>query len=238
MKLPWHSDERTRLGPDENPEIVQQHLARYTFASSLASGKRILDVACGIGYGSKMLRNAGASEVLGVDRSEETVALAKRDFGVEGIVFHVGLAENLSGFGKFDIVVSFETIEHIQKPEKFLEEVSRVLHKDGMLVISTPVRESGSLYTKPANPYHEREWSEDEFDSLLRNYFPVCTPYYQYNLLKESFPFSRTLKRTLIRFLYPSVYKEIKSFPVATSPPRSQGFRMQPIYFVRLCKFL
>jgi ubiquinone/menaquinone biosynthesis C-methylase UbiE len=234
MKFLGQSDERTMLGSDENPEIVQQHLSRYAFASRFVHEKRVLDVACGIGYGSSILRKAGAREVIGVDRSEETVVLAKRNFGMEGVEFHAGLAEDLSGLGKFDVVVSFETIEHLKRPDKFLEETSRVLNDNGLLIISTPIRESGSLATKPANPYHEREWSEDEFDALLRNYFPVCEPYFQYNLSKSAI---RSIKRLVIRFLHQEVFESINAFPVAVSPPLVEGIRLQPIYLVRQCSF-
>lgn len=92
-----------------------------------------------------MLKTAGLMMFLASIRSEYTILFARRDFGREGIGFHVGVAEDLSGFGKFDVVVSFETIEHLERPEKFLEEVSRILKDDGLLIISTPVRESEAL---------------------------------------------------------------------------------------------
>jgi len=71
----------------------------------------------------------------------------------------------------FDVIVSFETIEHLPNPEKYLSAVSKMLKADGAFIVSTPVRTKGRLTDKPANPFHVREWNADEFSDLITSYF-------------------------------------------------------------------
>ena len=116
--------ERLIKDGEDNSELAHQHLARYEFAKKFASGKRVLDIACGSGYGSGELREAGARYVLGVDISDKAVEYAKAHYANSEVGFTVGSAENLSSHGKFDLVVSFETIEHLEDPEIFLAEIT------------------------------------------------------------------------------------------------------------------
>jgi len=156
------------------PEIYKEHIDRYVFAVTLSQGKDVLDVACGTGYGVGYLAGKGARTATGVDSSLQTMVFARDwigDQGRTGLLCADGIRlpfpENT-----FDMVVSFETLEHIKEYTCFVEECSRVLRDGGMMVCSTPNRRvfSPDIET-PINPYHVREFWHGEFLELLSRYF-------------------------------------------------------------------
>jgi SAM-dependent methyltransferase len=159
-----------RIVPDETePGIVALHLKRYEFARPHCVGKHVLDAGCGVGYGSAFLGET-ARRVIGVDVSREAIDYARARYGGENVEFAVGDLQALErADAEFDAVVAFEVIEHLPRPERFVAEARRVLKQDGVLVVSTPRSEEGS--TRPENPFHEREFSPDEFERLLRASF-------------------------------------------------------------------
>jgi 2-polyprenyl-3-methyl-5-hydroxy-6-metoxy-1,4-benzoquinol methylase len=168
-----------RLLPDQQRgELVHaEHLARYRFAAQFAPGCRTLDVACGEGYGTAMLAAAGASEVVGVDIDEASVAHAAQKYGLR---FERADASSLPfEDDSFDLIVSFETIEHVQNPEAMLAQFRRVLRPGGLLVISTP--NSGEYLMESG--YHTRDFSSQEFRSLLGQHFAEVKILYQQNWL-------------------------------------------------------
>lgn len=147
--------------------IFNEHLVRYRLASRLVSGKKVLDIACGSGYGSKILAEAGGL-VTGMDISGEAIANAEKFFSHQNITYKVGSGESLEFENEFfDVVVSFETIEHLENPEKYLKELSRVIKKEGMVLISTPNKEVFGQQ----NPYHLKEYTRDEFQSEVEKHF-------------------------------------------------------------------
>lgn len=166
-----------RMQPAESdPYTFWEHIYRYAFAARLAPGKRVLDVACGAGYGSAALQSAGALSVLGIDNSAEACEFAHRVYGVDACVAN---AESLPlGDGTFDLVVSFETIEHLAQPLRFLDECRRVLCQGGTLVLSTPNKACYRQIT-PNNPYHAHELEAAEFDHECRARFPTTVMYSQ-----------------------------------------------------------
>jgi len=145
------------------------HLKRYNFVKQFCKDKVILDAACGAGYGAHYLADA-AKEVSGVDISEEAVAYAKEHYQEENIHFGVMNVYNLEFPDKyFDIACSFETLEHLDKPEKFLWEIKRVLKKDGIFVFSAPnVKKTNH---NPENPYHKIEFCKKDLEDTLKKYF-------------------------------------------------------------------
>ncbi|MCS7071715.1 MAG: class I SAM-dependent methyltransferase, partial [Anaerolinea sp.] len=129
-----------RIVPDETlAGIVAIHLKRYAFARAYASGKRVLDVACGVGYGSRYLADAAAS-VIGVDVDAAAIAYARRRYGdSDRVQFMQGDALNLPFSDRtFDVICSFETIEHVPDAHRFLSEVRRLLAPGGVFIVSTP----------------------------------------------------------------------------------------------------
>lgn len=170
-----------RMVPGESSECLEaEHVARYRFACSFARDCSVLDVACGAGYAASMFLAAGARSYLGVDINEEAVANATKKYrSTDAISF---LADDACEFrnvpeGAFDLVASFETIEHVQSPEAFLANIRRALKPGGLLVISTPNRlrysPGNRLSSAPWNPYHVREWNTREFVELLKPWFRV-----------------------------------------------------------------
>src|SRR5438132_386474 len=111
-----------------------EHLARYWWAASLVSGRRVLDAGCGTAYGSEILARAGASEVVGVDADPAAVKEARAS--TTGVTLEVGDARDLPHPDRsFDVAVCFEVIEHVDDPETILDELRRVLGGDGLLVV-------------------------------------------------------------------------------------------------------
>ena len=175
-------DTGERLLPDEHREtlIHAEHLARYRLAASLVQGRRVLDAACGEGYGTALLAEAGARSAVGVDNAEEAVSHARAKYGLD--YRQAGVTELPFVDGSFDVVVSFETIEHVADPPSALGEFRRVLTEDGLLIVSTP----NSRTYRIGNPYHVREYDTAEFVDLLGTYFPSVRPMYQQSWVMSS----------------------------------------------------
>jgi SAM-dependent methyltransferase len=166
-----------RLVPElQHGELVHaEHLARYLVAARLAGSRRVLDVACGTGYGTAILA-ASASSAAGVDIDEATVEYARARH--PGPTFSVADAAALPfGDGSFDLVVSFETIEHVPDPERVLAELRRVLTHDGLLVVSTPNKDRYLV----ENEFHQREFTHAEFVALLNRAFSHVQLLLQHN---------------------------------------------------------
>lgn len=150
--------------------IEAEHLARYMWASQFVDGKRVLDAACGVGYGSRMLMDAGAATVFGVDIAEDVIA-SLRSLEETRLKFEVADLRSLPfEDNSFEVVTCFEAIEHVPDPEVVLDELHRVLRPNGVLAISTPNRD---VYS-PGNPFHLRELKPSELaEELSRRFHSV-----------------------------------------------------------------
>jgi ubiquinone/menaquinone biosynthesis C-methylase UbiE len=179
---------------------LQQHLGRYLFAAPFTAGKSLLDVACGSGYGSAYLRFSGARQVVGADLSVEALRVAQRTSRNEGLSF---VRVNATGLPfselSFDVVVSFETIEHLPDPEKFLSEVHRVLKPGGLFLCSSPNADLAPIPGIPSGPYHIREFTISELCSLLDRLFSVEKVYGQLYIPKRH---KRNLKGVVRSLLF------------------------------------
>lgn len=152
--------------------ITYEHLHRYAYATTLVKDKCVLDLACGEGYGSKMLADR-ASAVVGVDIDEKTVSHAAAKYGsttleyISGSITSVPIQEDHG----FDVIVCFEAIEHIEDHDKLLGEVKRLLKPEGILLVSTPNKVIYHDELKEENPFHVKELYFEEFERLLTRYF-------------------------------------------------------------------
>lgn len=226
--------ERFVPGIDSN-EMAAMHNARYQFAGAFVGGKRALDFACGSGYGSTILKEAGAMHVTGMDRSKEAIVYANSHFKAEGVEFVEGRVEDISSLKDVEVVVSFETIEHLEDAGSFLKVVNTLLGPDGLFVVSTPLRLTGTIVDKPVNPFHVREWSESEFQAELSNYFVVKKVLHQYVYWKPRMPFSRTAFRLAARVWNVDATKKFEQFEVLDRAPVLRGARIIPGFIVALC---
>jgi SAM-dependent methyltransferase len=169
-----------RFVPGVQGEIWVEHWHRYHFARRWAGGRRVLDVACGEGYGSAHLAS-GAVHVTGVDVSPEAIAHARDAYaGLANARFEQASCTRLPlGDASVDLAVSFETIEHIAEQEAFLDELARVLTPDGILVLSCPNRAEYSDRRAFENPFHVKELYRAELAQLLGARFPEAAWYGQ-----------------------------------------------------------
>ena len=138
-------------------EIDQKHVARYAWASQFMVGRRILDAACGCGYGSSLL-SVVASNVRGVDYSEEAIAFALLHY-LHGNTNYMVWDMNADSFPFAGLqgIVSLETIEHLDRPvEETLEFYHKAMTPGGIVCLSHPINE-----TEGRNPFHKQFWIDD-----------------------------------------------------------------------------
>lgn len=162
-----------RFLPECAGEMVYEHWHRYLIAREHVVGKRVLDVASGEGYGSHVLAQSALS-VVGVDISEEAVSHANAKYSQPNLRYVASSCTQIpEPDGSFDVIVSFETVEHITEQERFLREVTRLLAPDGLFVISSPNRPEYSDRTGYKNEYHVRELDQIELKDMLDQHFPA-----------------------------------------------------------------
>lgn len=160
-------------------ETTIEHLHRYGITLELVKNLKVLDLACGSGYGSHLMSKY-AREVVGVDIDESAILYAKKSYIRDNLRFITGSADRtLLENNYFDVVVSFETIEHHDKHDEMLREIKRVLKPGGLLVISSPDKLNYSDLRNFKNKYHVKELYEEEFKSLLKKHFVNCKFYTQ-----------------------------------------------------------
>ena len=160
-----------RYVPEIGGSIRLEHVHRYLIARELSPRKRVLDIACGEGYGADMLA-AVAAHVVGVDIAADVIATAASKYNRPNLEFRQGACEAIPlPDDSVDVVVSFETLEHIERHEDMLREIRRVLCDAGLLVISSPERHEYSDVIGNRNPFHVKELYRDEFVRLLRSHF-------------------------------------------------------------------
>lgn len=157
-----------RFIPTEAGRIRLEHFHRYSMIQDLVVGKKVLDVASGEGYGSALLALKALS-VVGVDISREAINHASEIYSRTNLKFVQGSATQLQfDEHSFDVVVSFETIEHLKEQSQMLSEIRRVLKPSGYLIISSPNRTIYSEESGELNEFHVKELDFQELDSLLR----------------------------------------------------------------------
>ena len=163
-----------RFTPECVREIWYEHFHRYALAARWCRNVRVLDAACGEGYGSALLARSAAS-VDGIDISGHSIDHARKRYGGrDGLQFHLGDCTALPfSDGEFDRVVSFETLEHLAEQDQLLAEFRRVLKPDGCLILSSPDKAIYSDAQNSVNEFHVKELYRDELEMLIGRYFPA-----------------------------------------------------------------
>jgi 2-polyprenyl-3-methyl-5-hydroxy-6-metoxy-1,4-benzoquinol methylase len=160
----WNTGER--LHPLFVTNNYVNHLRVYQFVSQFTKGKQVLDVGCGVGYGTSLLGRT-ATRSVGIDLSQIAVNEAFRLYP-EGEFLKMD-AENMSfGNESFDVIVSTENFEHLPHQERHVEELARVARHDGFCFIATPNPE---LFVGLNNPFHTKENTYSELRDMLRKHF-------------------------------------------------------------------
>lgn len=166
--------------------VYGEHIVRYRAAMELVKGKTVLDIASGSGYGSACLAET-AKSVYGVDIDKDAVRYAQKNYKAKNVEFILGDGVNIPlADNSVDMVVSFETIEHIEDYETFMVEVKRVLKDDGLLLLSTP----NDVEFPETNHFHIHEFNQKELEKLVSKYFKHRVSYFQgtwlFNALLEA----------------------------------------------------
>jgi SAM-dependent methyltransferase len=165
-----------RFTPECVREMWYEHWHRYALAAQAATGKRVLDAACGEGYGSALLAQR-AREVVGIDLSAEAVGHARARYGdVANLRFETGDVTALPArLGRFDLISSFETLEHVdaEAQQQMLAGFVTLLADDGLLLLSSPDKATYSDATGYQNPFHAHELYLPELRELLARHFPA-----------------------------------------------------------------
>jgi len=165
------SNSLERLVPDHlspadvtGRETLELHLERYRFAARHARAGRLLDIACGVGYGTRLLRDESqqVNFALGVDLCEESVDYARERYGCDGVEYRVGDAERFQDPEGFDTIVCLETVEHLPSPAGLLDNLVSLLRPTGVLVASVPTTPSVDV-----NPHHLQDFTERSFRRLF-----------------------------------------------------------------------
>lgn len=149
-----------------------EHIHRYLLCQRYVSGKRVLDLACGEGYGSWYLSQI-ASEVVGIDICKESIQHASHQYQKSNLSFRIGSILNvpINKSECFDVIVCFEALEHISEHAELLCHVKSLLTQNGMFIVSTPNKPVYSENGTRQNPYHLKELDFNEFDMLLGQHF-------------------------------------------------------------------
>ena len=165
-------EEKVRLWPrtvSQARSMAASHLARYQFARSAVQGGRVCDIACGAGYGSCFLSKYAGS-VVGMDISDSAIEWAREHFQNDKVSFYCADgSKNWPVNETFDVITSFETLEHVPHPEEFLEQLVSHLKPTGVLFLSVPNGPRDKKKTD--NPYHLHHFTENDLKELIRKHF-------------------------------------------------------------------
>ena len=207
--MPVDASSLERLVPDKlvegdatGDETLRLHLERYRFAARHARPGRLLDIACGVGYGTRLLADEAreVSEAVGVDLSEEVISYARDRYAGPRVEFRFANALSFQDPDGFDTIVSLETIEHVRNPELLIENLVRLLRPAGILIASVPTTPSVDV-----NPHHLHDFNERSFRGLFDSHglveranFRQVQPYRVLPLLRSQEKRASDLRQNLL----------------------------------------
>ena len=197
--------------------LYGEHLVRYRAADQLTSGKRVLDIACGSGYGTALLAQ-NAKYVFGVDLDASAIEYADKNYAGQNIKFTLGSATKIPlPDASVETVVSFETIEHVEEYQEFLAEIRRVLTPDGLLILSTP----NDIAFPESNVFHVHEFVRKELIRELKKQFSHIEEYFQ-----GAWIYSALLRREQLNGQWSESVQTLNEAPLAAEDAP---------YFLMLC---
>ena len=170
-----------RLTPEDvaATPVGVQHLARYAFAAQFAAGRRVLDLCCGVGYGTSLLAGAGAAQVYGIDHDPTVIEEATRRYPLANGAFVLADATTPLPIPTVELAVCFEGLEHVPAPDQMLGGIRNALAKDGAAIVSTP-NASFHATGHSGNPHHLREYTQAEFTTALASHFRSVRLFFQW----------------------------------------------------------
>lgn len=240
------SSERQENNPD-NP-WWGEHTHRYQEVLKYVHNQaKILDIACGSGFGSYLLALKGF-KVIGADLSQEAIDLCKENFSHPDLLFQKADATALPFPDKyFDAIVSFETIEHTPQYLEVLKEFKRVLKVEGVILLSTPNIKVNSPDGVVRNPFHTQEWNYEELMEILNSVYPQLTllgqHYSRYHFhkglkaniakLAESFFYLRGIRKLPLSFK-DAILRSLINLPMY--PSVGDYELVSEINTIRICK--
>ena len=155
-----------------DPDLMNEHWARYAFAEALVGSKRVLDAGCGVGYGAARLAEV-AAEVVALDQARDPLTAGGKQYSHPRLRFVQGDCTRFPfADSSLDAVVAFEVIEHLDEWKALIEESRRVLVPAGQFIVSTPNRLYYGEAREDPNPFHVHEFTHDEFREELGRCFP------------------------------------------------------------------
>jgi 2-polyprenyl-3-methyl-5-hydroxy-6-metoxy-1,4-benzoquinol methylase len=211
-----------RFTPEVRGAIGYEHWHRYCAVRAIARGARVLDAACGEGYGSALIAQT-ALHVTGIDADAATIAHARARYDAPNVTYIAASVTALPlADESIDLVVSFETIEHLAAQREMLAEFRRVLKPSGVLAISSPNRPVYNAAGAVENEYHVKELDRSELKSLLDERFPAQAWYAQ-RILAHSVLWSQEVAQGPVAYETTIADVDVRREPAP------------PMYFVVLC---
>lgn len=189
-----------------------EHVHRYQYAINLIEGKeKILDIACGSGFGTNMLAQSTTGDVFGCDISKETITANQKSFNNSNLIFNNADGTQLPFENNyFDLIISYETIEHTTEYLKILTEFKRCIKPTGTIYISTPNIEINSPDGKIRNPYHTQEFNFDQLEEILKSEF------LNFKIGGQKYTRYKNKKKPVAKFIEKLLYiRGIRKIPVS-----------------------
>jgi 2-polyprenyl-3-methyl-5-hydroxy-6-metoxy-1,4-benzoquinol methylase len=164
-----------------DPRDLLAHLSRYRWAQDFCRGKEVLDAACGCGYGTKIIAKV-ATSVHGIDNNAAAIQYAWEHYKADNNGFEERSVYAVSRIkASFDVVVSFETIEHLRRPERFVRQVYDLLHPGALFIVSAP--QSGEVMSE----WHFWDFTKEALAEVLATSFDMTDARYFVQNLGDEF---------------------------------------------------